>query len=345
MNTKRWVLALTMMAAGLSPAGAEIIHATWGGGGAIVLRDYFQIPFTKKTGIAARMAEVPNTAGAVRSPSASQYNVVEVTYFEAIGLAKSNLLEAFEDAEIPAIANLPKELVVRNRQGKIVGLSTHFGYYGIAINSTLAKASDFQSWNDLGNPRWKGKLAVTRPVYATSYDLTILAHANGGSAAKIEPGIEPLKAIFANALTTYTSLAHMNTLLTRAEVTAVPFYSTRVWTLRREGQKAIELVIPKEGALMLPYVVVVPKGSAERANTITYLNALLEAEVQTGISGQNGSIPTNNKAVLPPEYERDLGMTREALMKKMYIPDWNVIVDDYEDRLNRVEQLAAGAKR
>ena len=95
---------------------------------------------------------------------------------------------------------------------------------------------------------------------------------------------------------------------------------------------------------MLPYVVVVPKGSADRAQTITYLNELLDAAAQTRISGQNGSIPTNNKAVLPPEYEQDLGMTREALMKRMYIPDWNVIVSDYEDRLNRVEQIAAGKR-
>jgi len=31
-------------------------------------------------------------------------------------------------------------------------------------------------------------------------------------------------------------------------------------------------------------------------------------------------------------------------MKRMYSPDWNVIVSDYEDRLNRVEQIAAGKR-
>ncbi|WP_204274058.1 hypothetical protein, partial [Enterobacter ludwigii] len=59
----------------------------------------------------------------------------------------------------------------------------------------------------------------------------------------------------------------------------------------------------------------------------------------------NGSIPSNNMAVLPPEVERSLGMTRAELMKRMYIPDWNVIVSNYEDRLNQVEQIAAGARR
>ena len=341
---KTWVGAVVALAMGMGAARADIIHATWGGGGAAVLRDHFQAQFSQRTGIAARMAEVPNTAGLVRSPTASQYNVVEVTYFEAIGLAKSRLLETFEDSEIPAIAQLPRELVVRNAQGKIVGLSTHFAYYGIAYNTTLAKASDFQSWNDLADPRWRGRLAVTRPVYATSYDLTIMAHANGGSASDVRPGLAPLRAMFANALTTYTSLAHMNTLLARAEVTAVPFYSTRVWNLRREGQTTIDMVIPREGALMLPYVVVVPKGSADRAQTIAYLNALLDAETQTRLSAQNGSIPSNNQATLSPEVETTLGMSRADLMKRMYIPDWNAVVGQYEERLDQVEQIAAGAR-
>ena len=342
---KTWVGAVVALAMGMGAARADIIHATWGGGGAAVLRDHFQAQFSQRTGIAARMAEVPNTAGLVRSPTASQYNVVEVTYFEAIGLAKSRLLETFEDSEIPAIAQLPRELVVRNAQGKIVGLSTHFAYYGIAYNTTLAKASDFQSWNDLADPRWRGRLAVTRPVYATSYDLTIMAHANGGSASDVRPGLAPLRAMFANALTTYTSLAHMNTLLARAEVTAVPFYSTRVWNLRREGQTTIDMVIPREGALMLPYVVVVPKGSADRAQTIAYLNALLDAETQTRLSAQNGSIPSNNQATLSPEVETTLGMSRADLMKRMYIPDWNAVVGQYEERLDQGEQIAAGARR
>ncbi|MFX6702172.1 hypothetical protein ABTH29_19950, partial [Acinetobacter baumannii] len=85
-----------------------------------------------------------------------------------------------------------------------------------------------------------------------------------------------------------------------------------------------------------PYVVVVPKGSANRAQTITYLNALIDAEAQTRMSAQNGSIPSNNTAVLPPEVERALGMSRAELMRCMYSPDWNIIVGNYEDRLNQV---------
>lgn len=165
---KRWLCAMAFLAAGSIGAQADVIHATWGGGGALTLRDHLQAHFTRRTNIAARVVEVPNTAGAVRSPTASQYNVVDLTYFEAVGLGRTNLVEAFEDSEFPGLANIPAELIVRNRQGKVVGLATHFAYYAIAFNTTLAKASDFGSWNDLGDPRWKGRLAVTRPIYASS---------------------------------------------------------------------------------------------------------------------------------------------------------------------------------
>ena len=99
------LIGLTVAAA--QSASAEVIHATWGGGGAKATREIVQEPFTKSTGIAARMVEVPNTAGAVRSPAAKQYSVVDVTFFEGVGMADMDLLESFTDQELTEAANLP----------------------------------------------------------------------------------------------------------------------------------------------------------------------------------------------------------------------------------------------
>ncbi|MEC7258140.1 MAG: extracellular solute-binding protein [Pseudomonadota bacterium] len=331
--------AIALIASLASQTQAEVIHATWGGGGARTLADYVQKPFSEQSGIETRVAEVPNTAGAVRSPTASQYNAVTVTFFEGVGLSGTDLLEGFTDAEIPEVKNLPPEVVIRNDEGLIVGIPTYFAYYGIVYNSDLASAEDFASWNDLADPKWKGKLAITRPVYAAAYDLTMYAHANGGDAANIEPGVETLKGLISNALTTYTSLAHMNTLLGTGEVTAVPFYSTRVWHLQNEGQKNIKITIPKEGGLMLAYAVVSPKGAGNREETAKYLNYLASAESQVAVSVHGGGIPTNNTAKLPQEYLDTLGTTREALMKQMYVPDWKTVWDNHEERINMVEQI------
>lgn len=326
-----------------SMATAEVIHATWGGGGAITLDEFVMKPFSEKTGIATRVAEVPNTAGAVRAPTASQYNVVTTTFFEGVSLAEAELLEGFTDEELPNVADLPPEIVLRNAAGQIVGVPSYFTFYGITFNNEQASKEDFKSWNSLKDPKWKGKLAMTRPVYSSAYDLTIYAHANGGDASNIEPGKELLEGLIANSLTTYTSLAHMNTLLGTGEVTAVPFYASRVWDLRRKGQKNIEMVIPEEGALLLAYTNVMPKGAGNREETRQYLNYLASAESQVNISKETGNIPTNRNAELPQAYLDDLGLTREEFMAKMHTPDWSAVVQNHEDRVNMVEQLMANS--
>ena len=333
----------TVCATVATMAPAEVIHATWGGAGAVTLNDYVMKPFSEKTGIETRVAEVPNTAGAVRSPTATQYNVVTTTYFEGVSLAQADLLEGFSDEELPNVADLPQNIVLRNAAGQIVGVPSYFTYYGITFNNEQASAEDFTSWNSLKDPKWKGKLAMTRPVYSSAYDLTIYAHANGGDAANVDAGKELLEGLIGNSLTTYTSLAHMNTLLGTGEVTAVPFYASRVWDLRRKGQTNIEMAIPKEGALLLAYTNVMPKGAADREETRQYLNFLASAESQVNISVQTGNIPTNKNAVLPQAYIDTIGMTQEELMSKMYTPDWNAVVENHEERLNMVEQMMSNA--
>lgn len=343
MSARLSTLFIGLAAIAAQPATAEVVHATWGGGGAKMMREKVQEPFTKATGIAARMVEVPNTAGAVRSPAAKQYSVVDVTFFEGVGMIDKDLLESFSDEELPEVKNLVPETVLRGKDGRIIGVSTYYSYYGIAYNSNLAKAEDFNSWNNLADPKWKGKLSVTRPVYSAAYDLTIMARANGGDAANIKPGVPVLKGLIDNALTAYTSLAHVNTLLGTDEVTAMPMYSTRIWQLNRQGMKNLKMVIPKEGGLMLSYLAVSPKGAGDRKETIAYLNKLASAQSQVATAMAAGNLPTNRLAKLPPEYVETLGITSEELRTRLYVPDWRQVIGAHEQRINLVEQLMAGA--
>lgn len=325
----------------IGAAQADLVHATWGGGGAITLREAVTEPFAAETGIPVIVAEVPNTAGVVRSPTASQYDVVTVTFFEAASMADQGLLETFDDAEISSLSDIPANLVVRDSAGKIVGLTTYFAFYGIAINTDFVSRDDFQSWNELANPKWQGRLAMTRAVYSAPYDLTMFAYANGGDSNNVEPGLPTLEGLIDNSLTTYTSMAHMNTLLTSGEAVAAAYYSSRIWHMHQEGQKNIEIVVPKEGALILPYVAVVPKGSKNRAEVIKYLDFMSRADVQEEVATKTGNIPGSTKAALPETFIETFGMTRAEMDERMINPDWSAIVKAYEERTSIVEQMMA----
>ncbi|HEY0296677.1 MAG TPA: extracellular solute-binding protein, partial [Bordetella sp.] len=244
---------------GASLASAQSVSmATWGGGVGDTWRNAFAGPFQNESGTKVNITEVPNPEAQVRTQAkAPQYNAVLVGYFEAARLYRDGLLETFSDSEIPQLADTPEQYKMRAADGKLIGAPVYFTYYGIAFNTDYVKPSEMQSWSDLGNPKWKGQIAVTQPIYSSTYHLTILSHAMGGDEKDISASIPMFKKQVANASVVYTSLAQLNQLLTRGEVVAAPYYLARIWAMKRDGVKNVDISLPKEGGLMLPYMVVV----------------------------------------------------------------------------------------
>ena len=350
MTSRRSLLALPAAATLACPALAQtppgIVMAVWGGGGALVWRESFVPEFTAATNIPVRIVEVPNPAGALRSPAAAtQYTTALVTYFEAMQLAKAGLIETFTRQELPTLGDVTEAYQPGVAGGRFAGIPVYFTFYGIAFNTTLARPEDFTSWNNLTEPRWRGRIAITRPVYAASYDLVIMAKARGGDERNVAPGYPLLRAVVENSLTTYSSLAHMNTLLTRGEAAAVPYYASRVWSLRRQGVSDIGITIPREGALMLPYVIVVPKGMRNREVALRWMNHTGSAAPQAKAAAMDGWLPMNSATPLPAELEQLIGSPLPRLMEQLYAPDWNVIVEHQEARMDEIERLMASVRR
>src|SRR5690606_32774059 len=147
-------------------------------------------------GINVKIVPVPSPEAQLRNPAArSQYHVALVTYPQAANLLKDGLIETFNDADLPATAETNPKYLMKSKEGQLAGASPYFMFYAIAINTEQAKKSDFQSWSDLADPKWKGKLALTRPIYLSSYDMPIMAISRGGSERDIAPGVELLKRI------------------------------------------------------------------------------------------------------------------------------------------------------
>lgn len=94
---------------------------------------------------------------------------------------------------------------------------------------------------------------------------------------------------------------------------------------------------------MLAYASVVPKGSANRDEVLKYLAYSIKPETQVRSAVATGSIPTNTKAELPADYIESLGLPFDELLSKMYKPDWKIIVQNHEERVNMVEQIMANA--
>jgi len=341
----RWSVALAAMSTMVSAVQAQdVTMATWGGGVGTAWRTAFAEPFSKESGINVKIVEVPTPEAQIRAQKDDpKFNAAISSLFEAAQMYADGLLEDFSIDDFPALKNVPEKYLLKASNGRLIGVSTYFAYYGIAVNTELAKASEFESWKNLGNPKWKNKLSITRPIYSSAYDLTIFSVAEGGSEKDIDKGLELLKKLADNALAMYSSMAQMNQLLQRGEVTAAPYYSTRVWQMRKDGMNSIEMVIPKEGALMLPYLVVVPKNAKNRDSYMKWLNYVAEAAGQERIADIAGYFPLNNQAKLSKEAQDMLGQPLEELRKNLYQPDWNYIAEKRRERIELVEKTMASA--
>ncbi|MGA0594666.1 extracellular solute-binding protein [Enterovirga sp. CN4-39] len=328
------------------PACAQKISmATWGGGVGETWRNSFGKLFQEATGTPVTITEVPNPEAQVRAQKGSpQYNAVIATYFEAANMNKDGLIETFDVADFPEIKNIAEKYRLLDGNGRLLGMPVYFMYYGIALNTDNAKAAEFASWADLAKPKWKGQLALNRPIYASTYDLTVLAYATGGNEKNIEPGMKLYEQIAQNGMTAFSSMAQMNQLLTRGEIAGGAYYSTRIWQMKREGLTNVEFVVPKEGALMLPYLVVVPKGAPDMAAAKKWLDFVGKADPQLRATEISGYMPLNETAVLPPPLEKIVGMPLAVLKPKLIQPDWAYIAEKQKERVAFVEKTIAGIK-
>ncbi len=335
------LILATSATAAFAQTSPGIVMAAFGGGNGETWREMMGKPFTQATSIPVQISDLPNIEVAIRASAGNpQYNVAWSAYSVAALLYRDGMIEGLDAADYPELKNVPPQSILKAPDGKIVGIPVQFQYYGIAFNTELAKAADFPSWLSLGAPKWKGKIGQAQPFIGANYDLPMFAHIAGGTERNLEAGIPEFKKLSANAATILTSFAQGNALLSRGEVSALPFYSARVRALKREGAP-VDITIPKEGAVMLPYMLVVPKGAKNREALTKFLNYALEAAGQIRMYDYSGYIPINASAKLSEKQTAELGMPLPELMTKLYEPDFWVQAETLKAATEMVEKVQA----
>lgn len=342
----RLCIALATAVALAGPATAQqqdgVVMAASGGGNGEAWRKMMGEPFAAESNIPIMIVDHPNTEAAVRtSVESSQFNLSWVAYFQAAALHRDGLLETLDPNDFPELKDIPEEYVMKAEDGRLIGIPIQFQYYGIAVNKDRAKVEDFASWKDLADPKWQGQIGQGQAFIVANYDLVMLAKSAGGDEVNYEPGIPVLEGFTKNSLTILSSYAQGNTLLSRGEVAALPFYSARVQALKNEGAP-VEIAIPSEGALALPYMIVVPKGAKNKEAYTAFLRYALKAEGQVRMFENTGYIPLNKTAEFSDAQTTVLGMPLADLMPKLYQPDYFALTKDAQAKIDKVEQIQSG---
>ncbi len=334
------LLLLSPGAVAQSPA--PLVIATYAGESAKLWKWAVAEPFAKESGIPTTIFESPLPSSSVASAQGQpQFHAAILGAYQVPNVEQQIVELTPED--VPNIKEIPEKYWVRTSSGKLAGVPIYFSYLGVAYNTDLAKPADFTSWKDLAAPKWKDKISISRPVFVAAYDLTLYAKLAGGDENDVKPGIDLLSRIAQNALNVYTSMASVQAQLGRGEVVATPFYSTQVALLRRAGVTNVDITTPKEGGLLLSYVLAIPKGVKNLEGAKQLLNAAIRPEYQLRLA-EGGIWPLNPNAKLTPELEKSLGGTLENAMARNYAPNWYTVGKANPERTRLVEEIIENAR-
>ncbi|WP_126426206.1 ABC transporter substrate-binding protein [Brevibacillus marinus] len=215
---------------------------------------------------------------------------------------------------------------------------------GLAYNKDVFEQNGWEplkSWNDLADPKFKGKLVL--PSIANTYGVHLLlmtAFANGGSERNIEPGFAKMKEIAENAVT-FDKTADVSNYFLQGQTVASAWGSSRVFTLQDTGFP-IEFVIPQEGAPALMATVNVVKNAPHAELAQQFVNFILSEEVQVEFAHSLFDGPVNKNVKLEGDITKKL-IYGEEQMAKLVKVDWEYVNQkraEWTERANKEIEVA-----
>jgi putative spermidine/putrescine transport system substrate-binding protein len=227
----------------------------------------------------------------------------------------------------PNAAKLPDWAVLADQAGKTVILTAGVLGVGFLYNEAELSKNNIpppQSWNDLKDPIYAGRLGITAPQSTLgTAALVMLAKANGGGEANIDPGfIESQKIVAKNTIFTWSS--EMSNLFQLGEIWLAVSSSTVASSLKANGLP-IKFVLPKEGAPTVNTGMSLIKGAPCQEAAHEYVNEYFSPEFQA-MRLASGSLTALAEAwpLAPPKVEGELGMGAKDIDKFVDL-DWRAI--------------------
>lgn len=285
--------------------------------------------FSEQTGIKA--PNDPKNSGqalaAIQAEKAAP--VADAVYLGIVfGLEADNndLLDTYDSDKL---SQLPDNLKSENG----TWFTVHQGAISFLVNtSALGNTPIPQSWNDLTKPEYKGLVGFLDPTSA-AVGYSVLSAANlslGGSPDNWDPGIEWAKKMMANdvALPAQTATSAVQ----QGEIPILIDADFNGYQLANNDGAPIEVVLPAEGTISVPYVVAKVKGAPHPEAADAFLEYTLSDEAQT-LFAEEFLQPVMSVDI--PAEVRDAVASEEDFARLVATPDFKKLQDAMGAALER----------
>jgi putative spermidine/putrescine transport system substrate-binding protein len=320
-----WGLFLLPMHAA---AQDKLVVSVWGGSWRDMVANIIAKKFTSETG-----AQVEYITGGTidrlnKEKLAKGNPESDVTFTTShVGwlYANDGLFEQLDLSKVPNARNLVAQAKISPFH-----IGTWAYVYTIGYRPDLIKGVAFESWADLWKPEVKGKLAS--PDFDPSHIIVVAALLSGGDAATWEKGQARLKALKPSFKAFFTNDANSQTLMANGETPVQVILSMNAHYMAGEGVP-IQLVMPKEGAVLGIDTVAIMKGSRKAELAYKFINTALDPQVQAEVAKFKKGSPVVLDAKLDPAVAKLPGVFTTA-------DQWNkqAIVIDHKLRAEKTAE-------
>ncbi|PZO15378.1 MAG: ABC transporter substrate-binding protein [Leptolyngbya foveolarum] len=233
--------------------------------------------FTQKTGIEAPSdpKNSGQTLAALQAESASpQADTAYYGIVFGIEAKEAGLVEAYQP---PGFDEIPATL--KDPDGE--WMTVHQGAIAFLVNTDeLGDTPVPQCWEDLTGDEYAGKVGFLDPTQsAVGYSVSTAANlALGGTLDNWNPGIEYLAALQKNGLILPAQTA--TAMVQQGEIPILIDADFNGYKLKNIDQAPIEVVLPCEGTISVPYVMSLVKNAPRRAAGTELMDFVLSDEGQ-----------------------------------------------------------------
>ena len=235
--------------------------------------------------------------------------------------ASDDLYERLDMAKLPNAKTLFPEAIISPFH-----VGTWSYVYTIAYRPDLVPADiKFTSWGDLWSPKLKGMIGL--PDFDPSHIIYASALLSGAKSAKDWPmGQKKLLELKPNIKAFYSSDATSQEKIGTGETPVQVLLSGNAYHMMTQGVK-INLVVPKEGAVMGIDTAGINKGTKKADLAYRFINIALDPATQTLVANKQKMGPVSPLAKVDPDVARLPGMFTTAQQWKE-----QAIVIDHKQR-------------
>src|SRR3954451_4671343 len=304
-------------------AQPQITVATFGGSFADDTKTCVVAPFEKASGakVAIQLGNSVQIAASIRAMGGRPtYDVAYMDNSLATQLRSEGLLQRLDTAKLASYPDIDKN-----------AFGPDNSYVAFEISSTAlvydpkAVKTPPTSWNDLFDPQYKGRMALG-DITGTSGMQTLIAvnRMKGGALENMDPGFAAMKAIVPDAVTLYTQADQLISLFQRGDIVIAPWYPDRAGSAIDKGL-SLAVASPKEGAVGIKPVLVIPKGTASAELALKYVDTVLSRESQTCFTERQYAAPVNKQVKLTEKVAKIVASGENY--DRLYFPDPQVVAE------------------